>query len=160
MKIANNAVVSIEYTLTNDEGDVVDTSQGRDPLGYIHGIGNLVPGLERELEGKAVGDAFQVSIPPEEAYGIQDADLIQVVPKSVFEWIESLEVGIQIHMKSENSSQIVTVIAIAADTVTIDGNHPMAGETLNFDVSVVDIREATKEELEHGHAHGPGGAHH
>ncbi len=161
MKITKSTVASLEYTLTDNDGEVMDTSEGREPLAYIHGIGNLIPGLEKELEGKEEGDSFQVSIPPKEAYGKRDEALMQVAPRADFAGVEEpLEKGMQLEFQSEQGDQVATVIAIDGDNITLDANHPLAGETLNFKVSIVSIREATEDELQHGHAHGPGGAHH
>ncbi|MBF0278681.1 MAG: peptidylprolyl isomerase [SAR324 cluster bacterium] len=161
MKIEKNKVASIDYTLKDNNGEVMDTSEGGEPLAYIHGIGNLIPGLENELEGKKEGDSFKITIEPGDAYGFRDDELTQVAPRSAFEGVEEpLEVGMQFRVQAEEGEQIATVVDIDGDNITLDANHPMAGETLNFDVSIVSIREATEEELEHGHPHGPGGTHH
>ncbi len=160
MQIKKNAVVSIDYTLTNNEGVVMDSSSNQGPLSYIHGIGNLIIGLEKELEGKSVGEALQVSVSPEEGYGVRDDDLMQVVQRDMFQGVDSLEEGMQFQAQTDQGMRIFSIVNIVGDEVTIDGNHPLAGETLNFDVKVVDIREATHEELEHGHVHGSGGVHH
>ncbi len=159
MQIAKNTVVAIDYTLTDDQGSVLDTSKGGEPLLYVQGIGNLIPGLEKALEGKQPGDHIQVAVPPEEAYGERDDDDLQVVPRSMFEDSTGLEVGMQVQAQSDSGPQVLTVTALDADSVTLDGNHPLAGETLNFDVRVVEVRAATAEELEHGHAHGNGHRH-
>ena len=129
-------------------------------MAYLQGNGNLIPGLEKALEGKRVGDAVQVSIPPEEGYGVRDASLIQDVPRSAFEGIADIEVGMQFHADSNHGPRTVTVTKIAADKITVDGNHPLADQTLHFAVQIVDVRDASKEELSHGHVHGPGGHHH
>ena len=160
MKIEKHSVVSIEYTLTNNEGNVIDTSENGEPLSYLHGTGSLIPGLEKELEGKKLGDSFKLSIPPEEGYGQRNEQQISEIPKSEFRGVETFEKGMQFQTHSEHGVQVVTVIDIVGDNVTVDGNHPLAGETLNFDVSIVSVRKALPEELTHGHAHGPGGAHH
>jgi FKBP-type peptidyl-prolyl cis-trans isomerase SlyD len=160
MQVAKNKVVSIDYTLKNDEGEVIDSSEGQEPLFYLHGNQNIVPGLEKALEGKMSGDQVQVSLAPSEAYGERNDALQQVVPREAFQGIDALEVGMQFRAESNAGQQIVTITAIDGDEVTVDGNHPLAGETLNFDVTVVDVRDATEEELEHGHVHGPGGHHH
>jgi FKBP-type peptidyl-prolyl cis-trans isomerase SlyD len=153
-------VVSIDYTLTDDQGSVIDSSEGRGPLDYIQGIGNIIPGLENALEGKAKGDSLQVKISPEEGYGERRDDLTQAVPKQMFEGAEEVTVGMQFQTMTEGGPQVVTVVAVDDENVTVDGNHPLAGENLNFDVTVVDIREASTEELEHGHVHGPEGHEH
>lgn len=160
MVVAADKVVHIHYTLTNDEGEVLDSSRGHAPLAYIHGQGNIIPGLESALAGRAVGDTFSVSIPPEEAYGLHDESLIQAAPKSAFVGVAEIEPGMQFHAETPEGMQLVTVIEVLDDEVILDGNHPMAGITLNFAVEITEIRDATVEELEHGHVHGPGGHHH
>jgi FKBP-type peptidyl-prolyl cis-trans isomerase SlyD len=160
MQISDNKVVSIHYTLTNNKGEVLDSSSGKAPLSYLHGKNNIISGLENALSGKAVGDKFNISIPPEEAYGKHDKSLIQTIPKSVFQGVEAIEPGMQFQAKSDHGTQIVTITKVDGDKITVDGNHALAGETLTFDVEVTNIREATKEELQHGHVHGPEGHHH
>ncbi|RYU62371.1 peptidylprolyl isomerase [Methylolobus aquaticus] len=159
MQISPNKVVHIHYTLTDNDGEVLDSSQGSDPMAYIHGMGNIISGLEEALTGRKVGDRFQVSVPPEEAYGVRDNDLVQKVPKSAFHGVDEVLPGMQFHAESSEGMQLVTVIEVEGDTVMLDGNHPMAGMTLNFDVEVTGIRNATPEELDHGHVHGAGGHH-
>jgi len=156
MQVAKNKVVAIDYTLKNDAGEVIDSSEGQEPLHYLHGNQNIVPGLEQALEGKESGDRVQVSVTPSEGYGERNDTLQQVVPREAFQGIDDLEVGMQFRAESDTGQHIVTIMAIDGDEVTVDGNHPLAGETLNFDVTVVDVRDATSEELEHGHVHGPG----
>lgn len=161
MQIEKHKVVSIDYSLKDDEGTLIDTSEGADPLAYLHGMGNIIPGLENELEGKAVGDTLSVRIAPEDGYGERSDALTQIVPKNMFEGVEEIQVGMQFHAADGNGqTQVVTVAAVEGDDVTIDANHPLAGVHLNFDVKVVDIRDASQEEIEHGHAHGDGGHHH
>ncbi len=160
MQITKNAVVAIDYQLTSDEGEVLDTSEGHEPLAYLHGAGGIIPGLERELEGKQVGDQFQVAIAPADAYGERNDALEQEVPRDQFEGDEDLTLGMQFQVDSEAEPMVVTVIEIDDDVVTIDGNHPMAGINLNFDVTVREVREATSDELSHGHVHGMGGCEH
>ena len=157
MQIAKNKIVTIDYTLTDDEGVVMDSSKGGEPLAYVHGIGNIIPGLEAALEGKNPGDAFKVTIPPAEAYGERDEELVRVVSRHVFADVDDLEVGMQFQGRSGEHVREFAVAAIDGDDVTIDGNHPLAGVTLNFDVTVVGVRNATAEELSHGHVHGPDG---
>jgi FKBP-type peptidyl-prolyl cis-trans isomerase SlyD len=159
MQVTKHTVAFIEYKLTSDEGDVLDTSAGRDPLGYVHGLGTIVPGLERELEGKEKGDTFQVRVEPEHAYGHRDERMVQEVPRSQLPHGD-LQVGMQLQAQSEQGSLILTVTKIEGERVLLDANHPLAGIPLNFDVTVVDVREATQEEIEHGHPHGPGGHEH
>ena len=159
MQVGKNTVVAIDYTLTDDQGEVLDSSKGREPLAYLHGSGNIIPGLEKALEGKESGEAFSVRVPPEEAYGERTDELKQAVPRDMFQGVDDLQVGMQFQANAGGQTQIVTVVGIEGDQVTVDANHPMAGVALNFEVEVKDIREATEEELEHGHVHGAGGHH-
>ena len=153
MQIAKDKVVSFDYTLTDPSGEVIDTSQGGEPLAYLHGGGNIIPGLENALDGKAPGDKFQVSIPPEQAYGQRDEALLQVYTRDVLKGVDEVEVGMQFQAETNRGMQILTVMAVDGDNVTLDANHPLAGVTLNFDVTIVDVRDATGEELAHGHVH-------
>jgi FKBP-type peptidyl-prolyl cis-trans isomerase SlyD len=159
MQISQDAVVSIHYTLTDDTGKKLDSSDGT-PLAYLHGNGNLIPGLERELEGKAAGDKLNVKIAAADAYGEYDKSLVQRVPRRALKGVGNLSVGMQLHTQSAHGVRAVTVTQIVGDMVTIDGNHPLAGQNLNFDVEVAEVRVATEEELAHGHVHGPGGHDH
>ncbi len=156
MQVADNTAVSIHYTLTNDQGEVLDSSDGGDALVYLHGSGNIISGLEAALLGKKVGDKFNVRIEPEDAYGVISEDMVQVISKDMFEGVDHIEVGMQFHADVSHGPGIVTVVNIDGDNVTIDGNHPLAGEALTFDVEIVEVRAATKEELDHGHIHGAG----
>ena len=161
MLIANQHVVAIDYTLSNDAGEVIDSSQGAEPLVYLHGAGNIIAGLENALAGKAVGDELDVSIEPEDAYGEYSAELITNLGREMFEGVDELEVGVQFHASApDGGMQIVTIRDIDGDQVTIDGNHPLAGQQLNFKVKVVSVRAASEEELAHGHVHGEGGHQH
>jgi FKBP-type peptidyl-prolyl cis-trans isomerase SlyD len=161
MRIARHAVVTIDYTLTDAEGTVLDTSQGGEPLAYIHGVGNIIPGLEEALEGLAAGDTLEVSVPPSKGYGERQQELQQVVPRERFETDDEIEVGMMFHTPApDGGMNVVRVVAVDAGQVTVDGNHPLAGMTLNFAVTVAGVREATPEEIDHGHVHGPGGHHH
>lgn len=160
MQIAKNRVISIDYTLTDAQGTELDSSQGRGPLDYIHGIGNIIPGLEAALEGKSKGDQVNAVIPPEKAYGTRDENLVQQLPRSQFDTDQDIRVGMQFQATGETGPRVVTVVNVDLDNVTIDANHPLAGLTLHFDVTVKDIREATGEELSHGHVHGPDDHHH
>lgn len=154
MKVAKNHVVSMHYTLTAPDGTELDSSAGADPLRYLHGASNIIPGLEKALEGKAAGDKLQVEIPPEDAYGPRQAELIQSVPKSAFQGVEEIKAGQSFRAQGADGSQrSITVLEVEGDNVKIDGNHPLAGITLNFDITVVEVREASEEELEHGHVH-------
>ena len=161
MQIAKHKVATIDYTLTDDSNQVIDSSDGGEPLSSIHGTGSIIPGLEQALVGKGPGDKLKVSIPPDQAYGERDDDLMQKVPKERFETPDEIEVGMQFHTDGgDGSPQIITVVDVSDNEVTVDGNHPLAGMTLTFDVKVVDVRDATAEELDHGHVHGAGGHHH
>ncbi|WP_305907055.1 peptidylprolyl isomerase [Methylomarinum sp. Ch1-1] len=159
MQISDNMAVSIHYTLTNAGGETLDSSMGAEPLVYLHGAGNIISGLEDALSGKNAGDKFNVTIEPEDAYGEKRAEMIQVVSKDLFEGMP-VEVGMQFQAEVSHGPGIITVVHIEGDEVTIDGNHPLAGESLTFDVEVMDVREATEEEVAHGHIHGEGGHQH
>ena len=160
MQIAKHRVVSIDYTLTDDDDKIVDTSKGSEPLTYIHGTGNLIPGLEKALAGKSPGDALEVTIPPEEGYGAHDESLLEVLPRTKFTAEQEVQVGMQFYAEGGSEVQVITVVDVEGDSVTIDGNHPLAGKTLNFAVKIVDVRDATPEEVIHGHVHGPDGHDH
>jgi FKBP-type peptidyl-prolyl cis-trans isomerase SlyD len=160
MQIAQDAVVSIHYTLTNDKNETLDSSSGGEPLVYLHGNGNLIPGLEKELNGKEAGAKLSVKIAPADAYGEFDKNLIQKVPRRSFKGIADVRTGMQFQMQTNTGPRTVTVTQVQGDMVTVDGNHPLAGQNLNFEVEVTGVREATEEELSHGHVHGPGGHHH
>lgn len=160
MQIEKNRAVLIHYTLKNDAGEVLDTSDGDEPLAYIHGEGDIVEGLERALTGKSKGDKVEVKVSPEEGYGVRESDKVQTVPRAAFEEDADVVAGMRFQARGPEGMMIVTVTGVSGDEVTIDANHPLAGETLNFAVEVVDVRAATKQELEHGHIHGAGGHHH
>jgi FKBP-type peptidyl-prolyl cis-trans isomerase SlyD len=156
MQIADNMAVSIHYTLINDEGEVLDSSQDDEALVYLHGEGNIISGLEQALHGKAVGDKFNVRLAPEDAYGEFMEDRVQVISRTMFDGVDELEIGMQFQADVSDGPGVVTIIKIDGDDVTIDGNHPLAGQPLTFDVEVIAVRAATAEELEHGHVHGAG----
>ncbi len=160
MKIEKDKVVEINYTLKDKDGNVMDASNGQ-PLAYLHGHGNLIPGLEKELEGKEVGDKFTVTIPAAEAYGERNDALVQTgVPKEMFQGVDNLEVGMRFEAQTEQGMHSVEITEVTDEGVTVDGNHPLAGQDLTFDIEVMSVRDATEEELEHGHAHGAGGHQH
>lgn len=159
MKVGHHKVVSIHYTLTDNSGNVLDSSAGRDPLVYLQGVGQLIPGMEEGLEGKGAGEKMQLKISPEKGYGLHDANLVQQVPLSAFGG-QDVKPGMQFEAGNEMQRFIVTVKEVGAETVTVDGNHPLAGVELNFDVELLEVREATEEEISHGHVHGAGGHHH
>ena len=157
MTIKENSAVSFHYTLTDDDGQTLDSSAGKDPLAYLHGAGNIIPGLESALAGKSVGDAMVVAVTAAEGYGEVQKELIQEVPRDAFQGVDSIEVGMQFEAQTGQGGTVpVTVTAVTDEIVTVDGNHPLAGKNLNFDVSIEDVRDATEEELEHGHVHGVG----
>lgn len=160
MEIAADKVVLIHYTLKDDAGSVLDSSAGAEPLAYIQGHGNLVVGLEKALEGKRDGDTLAVSVTPEDGYGKRDDKLVQRVPKRSMQGSGEIKKGMQFQARTDDGIRLFTVTAVVGDMVTLDGNHPLADQTLHFDVEVVSVREATTEELEHGHVHGAGGHHH
>lgn len=161
MQIADQKVVTLDYILKDDEGALIDSSEGRGDFVYLHGARNIVPGLETALAGKSAGDEVAVSVGPTEGYGERDDNLQQAVPKDMFEEGADISVGMQFHAQSpEGEMMIVTIIGVEGDEVIVDGNHPLAGVSLNFEVKVMDVRDASAEEVEHGHAHGPDGEHH
>lgn len=151
-QIGADTVVSIEYTLSGDDGTVIDSSQGSEPLTYLHGHGQLIPGLEQELEGRSLGDAVEVRIEAENGYGEHDPERLVEVPRDRFEF--DISEGDFVQAQQQDGTTVpFQVVGVEESTVTLDGNHPLAGKTLNFKVEVVDIRDATPEELDHGHAH-------
>ncbi|MDP2903434.1 MAG: peptidylprolyl isomerase [Methylovulum sp.] len=156
MQVADNMAVSIHYTLTNDDGEVIDSSEGNGPLMYLHGAGNIISGLENALLGKAVGDKFNVRIDAEHAYGELMDDRVQVIARDMFEGVDEIEVGMQFHADVSDGPGVIAVVNIDGDDITIDGNHPLAGIPLSFAVEIVDIRPASHEEMAHGHIHGAG----
>jgi len=159
MLVASNTVVSFHYVLRNDAGEVIDRS-GDDPFAYLHGHGNIVTGLEQALEGRGAGDTLEVRVPPESGYGERSDELVQAVPRSAFEGVsEAIEPGMRFRAGSGEGARIVTITEVGADAVTVDANHPLAGETLHFDVEVTGVRVATDVELEHGHVHDGSEAH-
>lgn len=154
-KIAQNTVVSLDYTLTNDAGDTLDKSENGQFV-YLHGSNSIIPGLEKALHDKALNDKFDITIEAEDAYGHKDDAKKQVVGREMFEADSPIEVGVQFHAQSpEGEMLVITVTDVNGDEITIDGNHPLAGERLHFSVEVKEIREATEEEISHGHVHGP-----
>jgi FKBP-type peptidyl-prolyl cis-trans isomerase SlyD len=156
MQITKDKVASIHYTLRDGDGNILDTSSGREPLTYLQGSGNLIPGMEEGLEGKAVGDKFKLKVAPDKGYGVKDTNLVQKVPRSAF-GDQKIEKGMQFQT---SQGQVVTVTETGLESITVDGNHPLAGMELHFDVEVTEVRTATAEEISHGHVHGPGGHHH
>ena len=159
MVIGPDTVVSIDYTLTNDGGEVLDTSRDAEPLSYIHGKGQIIPGLEGALAGRTPGDAFQIRLEARDAYGERDPKLVQTARRAQFGDDEP-KVGLQVRTGGPGHGEVLTIVAVEGDVVTLDGNHQLAGVPLTFDVKVVSVRAATKQELAHGHAHGSGGHDH
>ena len=160
MQIADRTVASFNYTLSNDAGEVLDASTDREPLTYLHGVGNIVAGLEKAMVGKKAGDKFAVKVSPEEGYGVRNPEWVQVVPRDAFRGVDKLAAGMQFRADSDRGPMTVVIAAIEGDKVTVDGNHPLAGATLHFAVEITEVRAATFEEMQHGHVHGAGGHHH
>jgi len=160
MQIAQNTVAAFHYTLTDDEGQGIDSSNGREPLTYLHGKGQIVPGLEKQMEGRQAGDKFNADVVPAEGYGEHQAELMQEVPREAFQGVEDIQPGMQFQGQGPQGVVNVTVTKVEDGKVHIDGNHPLAGKTLHFAIEVADVREATAEELQHGHVHGAGGHQH
>jgi FKBP-type peptidyl-prolyl cis-trans isomerase SlyD len=157
MQIESNSVVTLHYTLKDNDGNIIDQSDDSSFL-YLHGAMNIIPGLENALTGKAAGDELSVSVTPEQGYGVKDPARIQDVPKEMFEGNDEIQVGVQFHAEGpDGAAVVVTVIEVKDDVVVIDGNHALAGVDLNFDVKIVDVRVASEEEVSHGHVHGPHG---
>ncbi|MBI1853179.1 MAG: peptidylprolyl isomerase [Planctomycetes bacterium] len=160
-KVAMGKVVTIHYTLSNSAGEVLDTSQGGEPFEYLHGGGNIVPGLESKLEGQAIGAHLAVVVEPADGYGVHDPKGVRHVTRGAFPPDVELQVGMQFRAEnSEGEATPIWVTEVSGDDVTIDFNHPLAGETLHFDVTITEIRDASREEMEHGHPHGEGHHHH
>ena len=160
MQIARDSVAAFHYTLTDDGNQVIDSSAGRDPLTYLHGSGQIVPGLEKQMEGRSVGDKFSADVAPEEGYGVHHPELMQEVPRSAFQGVEDIQPGMQFQGRGPQGEINVTVTRVEGDKVFIDDNHPLAGKTLHFAIEITDVRAASAEELAHGHVHGAGGHHH
>jgi FKBP-type peptidyl-prolyl cis-trans isomerase SlyD len=160
MKVGKGTVVSVDYRLHLGDGEIVDESEPGEPLRYLHGRGEIVPGLEKELEGLSTGDSRQVVVAPKDGYGQHDPRGVQSVPRSAFPTDQRVEVGMKFVGQGDDGQPVpIAVREVSGDTVVIDLNHPLAGKTLHFDVTVREVRAATEEELRHGHVHGPGDAH-
>ena len=160
MNIAKNSVVTFHYTLTNQAGEQLETSRERDPMTYLHGANNIIRGLEQAMEGKAAGDSFQVTVPPEDAYGEKREANVQRISAKHFRNPKALKPGQIIGLQTRQGPVQVTVLKVGRFNVDVDAKHPMAGQTLTFDVEITAVREATGEEVEHRHVHGPGGVEH
>lgn len=159
MNLAQNLVGAFEYELTGPDGETIDKSKPGEAMPYLHGAGNIIPGLEAELEGKTVGDELTVVVQPAMAYGERNEQMLQEVPKEAFQGVDTLEVGMNFTAESNNGPLPVVITAVGEDTVTVDGNHPLAGMVLTFKVKVTEVREATPQEIEHGHVHAGGHDH-
>jgi FKBP-type peptidyl-prolyl cis-trans isomerase SlyD len=157
VNIEKNRVVTFHYTLRDEQGTVIDSSDGRAPLSYLHGKGNIIPGLEQALVGKAAGDKLDVTVQPEQGYGRRDERLVQIVARNLFGEVADLKPGMRVRASGSKGTRLVNVVRVERDFVTVDGNHPLAGRTLHFSVEVAEVRKATHEEVSHGHVHGPAG---
>ena len=153
MKISDKKVVGIHYILKDYNGEIIDSSEGQSPLVYIQGSGNVISGMEQALINKEAGDKLHVVIKPEDAYGIRDGSLVKSVPISNFQNQIDVKEGIQYRAETSDGMRVATVTKIENEIVTVDMNHPLADETLHFDVEITEVREATEEELSHGHVH-------
>lgn len=153
MQATQDSVVSIHYVLRDTEGEIIDQSAEGQPLAYLHGHGNIVPGLEEAIEGASPGDEVKTTVEPDKAYGHHREDLIQKVSRDAFQGVDELAPGMSFRAESNAGPMIVTVTQVEGDEVTVDGNHALAGQTLDFTVSVADVREASAGEIEHGHVH-------
>ena len=161
MTITQHKVVSIHYKVVDaDSDELIDSSAGGEPMTYLHGAGNIIPGLEQALEGRAVGDSFDVTVPAADAYGEYSADRVQKVPREAFAEIPDLQTGLKVTAQTEIGAIELVVTEIGEDEVTVDANHPLAGKSLAFSVSVEALRDASEVEIDHGHVHGPGGHDH
>jgi FKBP-type peptidyl-prolyl cis-trans isomerase SlyD len=160
MKIVKDCVAAFHYKLTNDKNEVIDHSEGQDPLYYIQGRGHIIPGLESLMLDKVVGDKFSADIEAADAYGERREEMVQIVPRSQFEEPESLQTGMQFNVETDMGSMVLSISEVLENEVKVDGNHPLAGEKLHFDIAITEVREATEEELAHGHVHGVGGHDH
>jgi len=160
MPIEDRKVVSFHYTLTDEAGAQLETSRERDPMAYLHGYRNIIPGLENAMAGKDAGDTFEVTVPPVEAYGERNPDSVQRISAKHFSNIKQLSPGQMVSLQTKQGPIQAVIVKIGRFNVDVDANHPLAGKTLTFDVEIIDVRDATKEEIEHGHVHGPGGVNH
>ncbi|TYK65085.1 FKBP-type peptidyl-prolyl cis-trans isomerase [Colwellia echini] len=160
MKVAKNNVVVMHYAVSDSEGTLIDSSYEDKPMAIIQGTGYLIPGLDDALVDRAVGDKFEVAVACADAYGERHDDYVQTVPREVLAGVEDLSLGTQLRATTDDGEQTVIVIDVQDDVITVDGNHPLSGLDLNFDVEILEVREATEEELSHGHVHAPGGCGH
>jgi len=160
MQIENNKVATLSYHLKNAQGELLDKADAGQPFIYLHGANNIVVGLESRLAGKTMGDSVSAVVPPEEAYGVRDDSLTQEIPRNMFENMDEtmLVAGAQFEAQTNAGREIITIVSVSDDTISIDANHPLAGETLHFDIEVLSVREASAEEISHGHVHAAGGS--
>lgn len=160
MQVADKTVVTFDYTLARPDGSQLESSRdGGEPVSYLHGAANIIPGLERALAGKAAGDRVQVTVAPEEGYGPRREDMKQRIPAKYLGGAKNLRPGMQVPLQLEHGTQLVTVLKVGKFSVDIDANHPLAGQTLCFDIEIKAVRAATDDEVAHGHAHGADGHH-
>ncbi|MCK5813995.1 MAG: peptidylprolyl isomerase [Cocleimonas sp.] len=159
MSLTKNQVASVAYTLKNAEGQIIDQADKEHPMAFIHGVGGMIPGFEKALEGKNIGDSFSLVVEPAEAYGERNDALTQDVERAMFAGVpdDQLVAGAQFQAQTDAGVEVITIAGVDGDMIKIDANHPLAGETLHFDVEMLDIRAATEEELAHGHVHAAGG---
>lgn len=160
MIVEKDKAVSFHYTLKNADGEQMETSRDKDPMSYLHGANNIIPGLEKAMEGRAVNDEFSVTVEPEEAYGVRNEKNVQRLPIKRLKGIGKVSAGQVLTLQTNNGPVQVTVLKVGRFNIDVDGNHPLAGKRLTFDVEITDIRDASEEELEHRHVHGPGGHQH
>lgn len=161
MTISNDKVAMIRYTLHDDKGNLLDSNMEEEPMGYIHGTGTLLEGLEDALNGKKAGDKIKVVLSPENGYGEYDKELVEEYPRSAFEEGDPVEVGSEFQYEADDGEVVYCRITkVEGDTVTVDSNHPFVDKTLNYDLEIMSVRDATAEELDHGHVHGEGGHNH
>jgi len=158
--VADGLVVGIHYTLKDDAGEVIDTSDGRAPLEYLHGAHNIVPGLEKALAGQSIGDTFEAEVPPEEGYGPRQEGATEKIGKDKLPPDMALLPGMQLTAQDENGQMFAMWVAEVSDEdITVDYNHPLAGQTLHFSGNIVSLREPSEEEVAHGHVHAGGCGH-
>lgn len=160
MQIEKDKVVQFHYALSDSDGNLIEDSRDGDPMAYLHGANNIIPGLEEALAGHAAGDKVEVEVPPEKGYGMREEDQVQRISAKYLKHAGKLRPGMQVPLKTEDGQRWVTVVKVGLKTVDVDANHPFAGKTLTFSVEITDVRDATEEEVAHGHAHGPGGHQH
>lgn len=160
MNIANNTVVNFHYTLRGEDGTELETSRGSEPSAYLYGANNIISGLESAMADKSAGDVFSVTLAPEDAYGLRNPQKVQRVPVKHLSFKGKLRAGAVVQLNTQDGMRPVTVTKVGRHSADIDTNHPLAGQSLTFDIEIVDVRAATQDEISHGHAHGPGGHHH